>query len=136
MVNLGPGTLKIGPTASAIDMSCLVVGARIATDVSQDDAKTMLCGTQRPGKITYTHKLTASIETDTEDPDGIFYYSQEHAGEQVAFEFVPNTDVGATASGTLTIHPLDFGADEYGDPLDSDLEWPIIGQPTYVKPTP
>lgn len=136
MPTLGPGTLLLGPTATQIDISCLVNNARIAMEKDQDDPKYKLCGTATPGKITYTYTLSGNLDTDPEDPAGIFAYSQEHAGEQIEFEFVPNTTAETAASGTLVLDPLDFGADEYGEALDSDFELAIIGKPTYTYPTP
>jgi len=94
-----------------------------------------LCGTTTPGKIVYTYKLTGNLDTDVETADGLFAYSQDHAGESIEFEFVPNTAAGTSAAGMLTIDPLDFGADEYGEALDSDFELTIIGKPTFVYGT-
>jgi hypothetical protein len=134
MTTLGPGTLKIGPTATSIDVSCLINNARVEADKDQSDPRTHLCGTSVPGRITYAYKLTGSIDTDSETDAGIFAYSHAHAGEVVDFEFVPNTASGTSAAGTLIIDPLDFGADEYGAPLDSDFEFSIIDQPTFTYP--
>lgn len=135
MTVLGPGTLMIGPTGAEIDASCLINNARIETEKEQDDPKYKLCGTATPGKITYTYKLSGNLDTDTTDAEGLFAFSQDHAGEQVAFEFVPNTAGVTSASGTLVIDPLDFGADEYGQALDSDFEFSIIGKPIYAFET-
>lgn len=134
MVNLGPGTLKIGPAGTEIDISCQINNVRISADKTQDDPKTKLCGTVTPGKITYDYSISGNMDTDTDDAEGIFKYSQDNAGQQVAFEFVPNTVGVTSAAGTLIIDPLDFGADEYGAALDSDFEWTILGQPTYTYP--
>jgi hypothetical protein len=134
MVSLGPGTLIFGPTATSIDASCLINNARIETDKEQDDARYKLCGTATPGKITYTYKLTGNLDTDVETNAGLFAYSQEHAGEQIEFEFVPNTAAATSAAGMLVIDPLDFGADEFGSPLDSDIEFTIIGKPVFTFP--
>jgi hypothetical protein len=131
MPALGPGTLKIGPTATQIDVSCLINNARIETDKDQDDARYHLCGTSTPGKITYAYKLTGNIDVDSESDTGIFAYSQDHAGETVEFEFVPNTAAGTAATGTLVIDPLDFGADEFGAPMDSDFEFSVVGKPEF-----
>lgn len=136
MTALGPGTLIFGPTGTEIDASCLVNNARIEVDKDQDDTRYKLCGTATPGKITYTYKLTGNLDTDVTDADGLWFYSQEHAGEQIEFEFVPNTAAGTSATGTLVLDPLDFGADEYGQPLDSDFELTIIGKPTFTVGTP
>jgi hypothetical protein len=135
MVALGPGTLIFGPTASAIDASCLINNARIAVDKSQDDTRYKLCGTASPGKITYTYKLSGNLDTDVDDPDGLFAFSQLNAGKTIEFEFVPNTAAQTAAAGSLVMDPLEFGADEFGAPLDSDFELTIIGQPTFTYPT-
>lgn len=132
---LGPGTLKFGETATQIDASCLVNNARIDIDKNQDDTQYKLCGTATPGKITYTYKLTGNLDTDVDDAAGLFAYSHAHAGEQLKFEFVPNTAAQTSAAGTLVIDPLSFGADEYGQALDSDFEFTIIGQPAFTFPT-
>lgn len=135
MVTLGPGTLTItGPSATEIDISCQINNARIAASKSQDDPKTKLCGTVTPGKITYEYALSGNMDTDPEVSAGIFKFSQDNAGKSVQFEFVPNTVGQTAASGTLIMDPLDFGADEFGAPLDSDFEWSILGQPTYTYP--
>lgn len=136
MPTLGPGTLKVGPTAAQIDVSCQINDARISMSKDQDDSTTKLCGTVTPGKVTYTYALGGNMDTDTDDPEGIFAYSQANAGQIVDFEFVPSTAGVTKAIGRLMIDPLDFGADEFGAPLDSDFEWEIIGQPTYTYPTP
>lgn len=135
MVALGPGTLIFGPEATSIDASCLINNARVEVDKEQDDPKYKLCGTATPGKITYTYKLTGNLDTDIETDAGLFAFSQDHAGEQIAFEFVPNTVAATSCAGTLIMDPLEFGADEYGEPLDSDFELTIIGKPTFVYGT-
>jgi len=135
MPNLGPGTLTIGPVGSSIDISCQINNARITTEKDQDDSRTKLCGTVTPGKVTYTYSLTGNMDTDTETAEGIFAYSQLNAGTIQDFTFTPHTETGTTASGQIMLDPLDFGADEFGAPLDSDFEWSLVGAPTYVYGT-
>jgi hypothetical protein len=135
MVTLGPGTLQIGTTGSEIDLSCLVNNVRITVDKSQDDARYKLCGTATPGAITYTFALSGNLDTDVDDADGFFIFSQDNAGQQFPFTFTPNTAAGTSAAGTLIVDPVEFGADNYGDPLDSDFEFTILGKPTYTVPT-
>lgn len=131
MTNLGPGTLTVGATGSEIDISCQINNARISTEKDQDDSRTKLCGTVTPGRVTYTYSLTGNMDTDVETAAGIFAFSQENAGTIQNFTFTPNTAAGTEASGQLMIDPLDFGADEFGAPLDSDFEWSLIGPPVY-----
>jgi len=131
----GPGVLKIGDAAAAIDVSCLVNGARIAATKDQGDTTYKLCGTSRPGLIRYTREMTGNMDIDPEDPDGIFMLSQTEYGTSVAFVFTPNSTTAVTATGNLIIDPLDFGADEYGADMTSDFAWAIDGEVTYA-PTP
>lgn len=134
MVALGPGVLTFGDVGTEIDASCLVNNARVEIDKEQDDPKYKLCGTATPGKITYTYKLTGNLETDIDTPTGLFAYSQDHAGEQIPFVFIPNSVAQTSCEGTLILDPLEFGADDYGEPLDSDFELTIIGKPLFTYP--
>lgn len=129
---LGPGTLTIGETGTLLDVSCLVNNAVIAADKEEGDSTTKLCGTVRAGSTTYTYTLSGNMDVDAGLAAGLFAMSQDHAGEEFPFEFTPSTAVGTTATGVLTLDPLDFGADEYGADLTSDFEFSITGKPVYT----
>lgn len=129
---LGPGVLTIGATGTEVDASCLVNNASIAMSKDESDATTKLCGDVRPGSITYTYALSGNVDTDVANLTGLFHLSQEEAGTQQQFTYTPSTAEGTTATGTLIIDPLDFGADEMGADLTSDFEWSIVGKPTYA----
>jgi hypothetical protein len=88
----------------------------------------------RPGTTKYTYELSGNIDVDIADAAGLFALSQSAAGSEQAFTFTPNTEAETSATGTLVIDPLDFGADEYGADLTSDFTFAIVGQPTYTYP--
>lgn len=132
---LGPGTLTIGATGTPIDVSCLVNNASVTSEKDQGDATTKLCGTTRQGSISYTFTLSGNMDVDAGVDSGLFALSQEAKGTEQDFSFTPSTEMGTTASGTLIIDPLDFGADEYGGDLASDFEFAIVGEPLYTYPT-
>lgn len=134
MPKLGPGTLTIGETGTEIDASCLVNNASITTDKDEGDPKTMLCGTEKTGTTTYTYTLSGNVDTDTDNAAGLFALSQAAAGQELPFVFTPSTEGGTSATGTLVMDPLDFGADEYGEYLNSDFEWALVGAPEYTYP--
>ena len=129
---LGPGLLKIGATGTAIDVSCLLNNAVIASEKDEADSTTKLCGDQRQGAVTYSFTLSGNIDTDIGESAGLFALSQSAKGTQQAFEFTPSTAKGTKAVGVLVIDPLDFGADEMGADLTSDFEWSIVGEATYT----
>jgi hypothetical protein len=135
-VKLGPGTLTIGPAGTPIDASCQLLNARITMSKNAGTPKRYLCGSQSAGNITYDYTFTGQMDTDVaRGALGLFDYSQVHAGESVEYSYTPNDENGTTASGTLVIDPLDFGADEYGAELDSPFTWSLNGAPTYTYGT-
>lgn len=129
---LGPGILKIGATATMIDVSCLLNNGAITADKDEGDSTTKLCGDVRAGSVTYTYKLTGNVDTDVADEAGLFALSQDAPGTVQDFSFTPSTAEGTTATGQLIIDPLDFGADEMGADLTSDFEFSIVGKPVYA----
>jgi hypothetical protein len=139
---LGPGELTIGATGTEIDVSCLINNATIAASKDQGDSTTKLCGTVKPGATTYTYALSGNVDIDAALGSGLFAASQSQAGTEMAFVFTPNNEftapatTGTTASGTLTLDPLDFGGDTMGDVMTSDFEFAITGTPSYAYETP
>lgn len=129
----GPGTLKIGATGSAIDASCAVNSLRITAAPDRGDSKTMLCGTVKTGAVRFDYEMTGNLDLDLEDgAASLFALSQLNPGSEQDYEFVPNTVGGTSAKGVLILDPLDFGADEYGEIMNSDVTWTLKGAPTYT----
>lgn len=131
-VPLGPGSLHIGQTGTLLDISCNVNNAVIAANKSQDDSVTKLCGTVVPGAVSYDFTLGGNVDTDIGESTGFFAMSQNMAGQQVDFEFTPNTDTGTKAVGRCVIDPLDFGGTDTTQTMASDFEFAIVGVPTYT----
>lgn len=120
---LGPGTLKIGETATPIDISCLVNNVSIIPDISEGDSKTMLCGTSKRSADTITWAIEGNVDVDAGLAAGFFALTWQHIGEVVDFEFTPSTEVGTKVMGQLKLAPLELGADNYGDFLNSDFSF-------------
>jgi hypothetical protein len=132
---LGPGTLTLGETGTLLDVSCLVNSCTITSSKDKDDDVTKLCGTVRAGTIKYTFEMTGNFDTDVENAAGLFALSQSAPGTEVPFDFTPSTDAATSATGRLIIDPLDFGADEFGKPLQSDFTFSIVDKPVYTYGT-
>jgi hypothetical protein len=131
-VPLGPGSLHIGLTGTLLDISCNINNATVAANKNQDDSVTKLCGTVVPGAVSYDYTLSGNVDTDIAESTGFFALTQAQAGKLLDFEFIPNTDAGTSAAGTLIVDPLDFGGDETTQTMASDFEFAIIGVPTYT----
>lgn len=120
---LGPGELTIGETATAIDVSCLVNNVSIVPDISEGDEKTMLCGTSKRSADTITWAISGNVDVDAGTESGFFALTWQHIGEIVPFSFTPSTALGTVVVGDLKLAPLELGADNYGDFLNSDFEF-------------
>lgn len=129
---LGPGVLTIGQTGSELDVSCLVNNAVISADKNEGDSTTKLCGTVKPGAVSYDYKLSGNMDTDVGETSGFFALSQAQAGKELDYSFTPNTEAGTEATGTLIVDPLDFGGDTSGETMTSDFEFSCVGKPTYT----
>lgn len=123
---LGPGTLSIGETATPIDVSCLVNNVSIIPDISEGDSKTMLCGTTKTSPDEITWAIEGNVDVDAGLTAGFFALTWQHIGETVDFTFTPSTAVGTTVTGQLKLAPLELGADNYGDFLNSDFSFGLV----------
>lgn len=124
--NLGPGLLKIGLTATLIDVSCLVNNATIEPTITAGDSKTMLCGTQKAAPDETDWALKGNVDVDAGKSNGLFALTWQHAGETVDFEFTPSTAVGTKVVGKLRLAPLALGAGNYGEYLNSDISFGLV----------
>jgi len=122
---LGPGELTIGATGEEIDVSCLVNNVSIVPDISEGDEKTMLCGTSKRSADTITWAISGNVDVDAGTDAGLFALTWQHIGEVVPFTFTTNTALGTIVTGSLKLAPLELGADNYGDFLNSDFEFAL-----------
>ncbi len=132
---LGPGTVSIGETGTAVDFSCQVTAAHVDWTEDADDAITVLCGENVPGARTYEAAFAGTLLQDLGAVPGIVEYTWAHKGEQVPFEFVPSTAAGKQVTGEVILTPLSVGGDEAGANMTSDFEWPIVGDPILAAAT-
>lgn len=130
------GTLSLGPTATALEVSCQITNCRINTSYSDDgDPLTTLCGDTKgaPRKLD-GYKLAGTLVQDFDLPEaegGVIDYVWNHSLELVEFTFTPD-DVasGPTVTGSVTLEiPGETYGGDVGSRLTSDFEWSIDGVP-------
>jgi hypothetical protein len=128
----GPGELTIGGVGEEIDVSCLVNNAILSASPTTADPTTKLCGTQRQGATTYSCTLSGNIDIDPHTGEtSLFCLSWADPGSEQPFTFIPDSENGTSATGTLVIQPLDFGSTgAYGDDLTADFEFQVLWKPT------
>jgi hypothetical protein len=133
---LGPGVLTIGDTATGLDLSCQLSAAKVEWDKDKEDDVPTLCGDTIAGGITYTAKLTATVLLDLSD-QGMVDFTWTNKGQQYPFVFEPSTAEAKAVVGDLIVDPLDVGGDEVKKNMSVDLEWDIVGEPTWgATPAP
>lgn len=131
------GTLRLGPSGTALDVSCQVTNIRVVSNYDDDgDVVTVLCGDtiSAPRKLG-GRQLSGTIVQDfdvDEATGGIVDYLWNHDLEVVAFEFVPNDQGAPTITGDVQLEvPNDgtYGGD-VGARLTTDFVWNMQGEPS------
>lgn len=132
---LGPGTLELGETGTAVDYACQITGATLAPDASKDDDVPTLCGDVLPGATTYAWTLAGTAVQDLADPAGLVKFTWDNKGELIPFSYTPSTEADASFAGTVVMNPLGVGGDTAGENMTSDFEWSLVGDPVPTWPT-
>jgi len=129
------GTLSLGPTATALDVSCQVTNVRVTSAYSDDgDAVTTLCGDTKPSPRKLDgHKLEGTLIQDFDVATGWVEYVWANDLAVVAYEYVPNATGAPTISGTLLIEiPADTYGGDVNARLTSDFAWNLQEKPTFT----
>lgn len=132
---VGPGSLILGAAADLLDVSCQVTNARVepAENVTSTDPIDVLCGESLDGEesATYSYRVKGTLLQDIAAA-GVCAWTWEHAGEQHPFVLIPNVDADRQISGTIRVAPITIGGDvsKTARPT-SDIDWAIIGTPTF-----
>lgn len=124
---LGTGTLTLG--SGPLDVSAQVKSITVFCEVDQDDPVYVLSGDLVQDPAIYTWKVRGTVLLDP-GTGGIGELCEDNAGTSTAFSLTTNTTGGVTVAGNVYPQPLDIGADEYGNLLESDFEWTFVAKPT------
>lgn len=125
-VELGPGTVTVTVgTGTEKDFSGEVLSATVKHDYEDvGETRTMLDGSKRGAGQTRSDGISLSVENDL-TAAGLYSYLIANDGQKATVEFTPSTAAGASwsLSGVTLRLPSEVGADEYGAPLASEVEW-------------
>lgn len=136
---LGPGSVTVALDGTApgtpVEFSCEVLNAAVTHDYDEGDSKTMLCGTKRGGGGTRADGFKADIENDL-SAAGLTKFLYDNDMKQATVTFTPNTTDGAkwVVAGITLLLPDEIGADEFGAPIASSVEW-TNGTATFTPST-
>lgn len=128
---MGPGDLTLGVGATSYASQVRACEVRVTENVTSTDAVPMLSGEEMgaESEATYSYVLVVDFQGDLDNPAGVVDYSWDNAGQLVPFSFEPNTALGRTVDGELTVVPLNIGGTAKAKP-NTEVTWRIDGTPT------
>jgi hypothetical protein len=99
------------------------------------NARTMLCGTVKPASRTRNDGLAFELENDL-GAAGMYKFLIDNDLTEQEFEYTPNTAGAAKWVGKIVATlPAEIGADEFGAPIASAVEWAGVGKFTFTPAT-
>ena len=126
-VTLGPGdvTIKVGTTGTGTSFACEFANAHVTHDYEDvGDDRTMLCGQKRAAGAARYDEFGGELENDL-TATGLYKFLMDNDLKTAEVTFTPNTVDGAkwVLSGLTLTLPDEIGADEFGAPIVSEVEW-------------
>lgn len=126
---LGPGGLTVGEIGSLANFSAMLSKVSLEPKVDAEDPTPVLSGDDLAGDRTYSYRLKGTFLQDLE-ATGLVQFTHAHKGEELPFEFVPNTAKGVKITGRVVIDPVLIGGDvKKRNTTDLDLE--VVGEPAF-----
>ena len=124
---LGPGSLKLGETATAQEFAAQLTAAALTPTVEADDDIDTLDGGVLSGEDTETWAMSGTLLQDYE-LDSLEDWCFANKSLVVPFVFTPSTRGSRTYSGMCKVRPITVGGD-VKTRNTSDFDFPVIGIP-------
>lgn len=131
---LGPGRLTFGDTGSPTEFGSQITNARIEPSYDTEDAIPVLSGEELAGDETATYVLAGTFLQDYSDMTSLIVWCKENEGQNLPFTFVPSTEGGIQAAGTVKIRAVSAGGD-VKTRNTADFEFPGVGDYSYTAYT-
>jgi hypothetical protein len=125
---LGPGSLKIGETATIREWGGECAKVALEPSTSGDDPVPMLDGSNLESEDVTTWELTGTIP-DSFEFDSLQVFCIANQGKLLPFAWTPNDAGTVDYSGIVKIRPIAIGGD-VKKKNQNDFAFPVSGQPT------
>lgn len=137
VIQVTAGTVKLGPSATALDFSCQVNVGAITPAPNAVDIPATFCVGASPSAAPSSFSLDLTILQDWGAVDSISQYLFDHDAEESEFELsgIAVTGADVVATGSLTIVAGALGG-EAATPLTAQVSLPILGKPTITTTPP
>lgn len=134
-VRLGPGTLKLGPTATGVDYAAQVSACTLTPAFSSTDGTPTLANPDPPPESKTDYTLEGSAIADFTDPAGLQRFCFDNDNVEMDFEWVPVTASGTKLAGRCVVHAFPMGG-KVGEQLVTDFSWVVVGLPVWSGDLP
>ncbi|WP_104134808.1 hypothetical protein [Cryobacterium sp. Y62] len=125
---LGPGSLKLGETATPREFATQLTNALLTPTFEKEDDVATLDGGNLPGLDTETWELSGTLLQDYE-MDSLEDWCFDNKSLTVPFVFTPSSAGYRSYSGTCKIRALPVGG-AVKTRNTADFTFPVIGSPT------
>lgn len=129
------GILTLG--ATPLDVSSQVVGVTINSEVDTGDSITVLSGEQIASGLSTSSTMDGTLILDPYT-GGVGEWTWTNHGTEQQFSLTvdtPSAAAGLVITGTVLVTRLSIGSDAYGNVLQSDFSWSVVGDVTVAWPT-
>jgi len=130
----GPGTLTLGTlTGAGTQMS----NVRLVPEAEEEDGTPTLGEPQPAPLLTTSWSLQGTAIQDWElaADTGFVEFARTNDGLEVAFTWIPNTDIGVEYAGTCQVRAVEIGGDVAAQ-TTTDFEFPVVGDITRTDAVP
>ena len=124
----GPGTLTMDPSGTAVGFECQVRTFTVshAYEETQEAVRYLGDGCESAAVQERTDAISFDIDHSL-SVEGLYSWALVHDLQPVAFEYVPNTGIGAKWTGTVIVTVPGVEASERGSRLTGSVEWTGAG---------
>ena len=128
------GTMTLGTVP--LDVSAQVIGVILGSETETGDAITVLSGDQITSGMATSSTLSGTFVLDPYAA-GVGEWTWTNHGTEQPFELTvtAGASTGVVVTGTVFVTRLSIGGEAYGDVLQSEFEWAVVGEPSVVWPT-
>lgn len=127
---LGPGSFKLGETASPREIAQQCTKFSLEPDTSFEDDIPVLSGDTIAGDADTTWAVKGTAQQDY-GLDSFELWCYAHRLQDIPFLFTPSNTHAVSWSGTCTVVPITHGGD-VKKKNTSDFEFRVIGEPIPV----
>ena len=132
---LGPCSIRVGPVATGVNFAGEFKSVKITHSYEEiGESRTMLDSTVRGAVESRTDGVVGEVENDL-TAAGLyqFCYTNDLTEADIIVE---QTVSGASWEGRIKVRlPSEIGADEFGAPIVSSIEWAGVGKFTFTAAT-